>query len=141
VDDALGQNYAVAIQYDNPAVPLNLTLRNTIFSSRGTNGPVYLAGAITGSVDCCLFYLPNSSAVLVKGNVEYAADQLNLLGAGNLYGDPLFQATGFGAGGDYHTQSGSPAIDHGSAAGAPATDLEDKPRPQGAGYDIGCYDR
>ncbi|HPO11963.1 MAG TPA: right-handed parallel beta-helix repeat-containing protein [Candidatus Hydrogenedentes bacterium] len=42
---------------------------------------------------------------------------------------------------DFHVQSGSPAIDNGSAAGAPADDIEGTARPQGSGYDIGAYER
>jgi len=47
---------------------------------------------------------------------------------------------------DYHLLAGSPAIDHGSAAAAPADDFDGNPRPQdgdgdgAAGYDIGAYE-
>ncbi len=41
---------------------------------------------------------------------------------------------------DGHLLPGSPAIDAGTALGAPATDLEGHPRPGGAGYDIGAYE-
>lgn len=40
--------------------------------------------------------------------------------------------------GNYHLQSGSPAIDSGSAVGAPGTDFDGQTRPCGAGYDIGA---
>jgi len=42
--------------------------------------------------------------------------------------------------GDYHLAAGSPAIDKGTSSYAPATDLEGKSRPAGAGYDIGAYE-
>ena len=42
--------------------------------------------------------------------------------------------------GDYHLLAGSPAIDHGSAVGAPGTDFDGQARPYGAGYDIGAYE-
>ncbi|MBI2506193.1 MAG: right-handed parallel beta-helix repeat-containing protein [Candidatus Latescibacteria bacterium] len=48
-----------------------------------------------------------------------------------------YQADGTG---DYHLASGSPCIDAGTDLGAPATDLDGNPRPQGAGYDIGPYE-
>ncbi|MDD5261993.1 MAG: choice-of-anchor Q domain-containing protein [Methylacidiphilales bacterium] len=41
---------------------------------------------------------------------------------------------------DFHTKSGSPLIDTGSATLAPAIDLDGVPRPQGVGFDIGAYE-
>jgi hypothetical protein len=41
---------------------------------------------------------------------------------------------------DFHLRSGSPAIDAGTSAGAPQFDLDDRPRPQGKGIDIGPYE-
>jgi hypothetical protein len=40
--------------------------------------------------------------------------------------------------GDYHLKAGSPAIDAGTSVGAPSTDFDGKPRPQG-NIDIGPY--
>jgi hypothetical protein len=42
--------------------------------------------------------------------------------------------------GNYHPLSTSPTIDRGTAKDTPATDLDGKPRPSGAGYDIGAYE-
>lgn len=53
-------------------------------------------------------------------------------------GDPMFVDAD---GGDLHLRTGSPAIDTGSAALAPATDAAGTPRPQGAGFDMGVYER
>jgi len=41
---------------------------------------------------------------------------------------------------DYHLAVASPAIDKGTSTGAPATDLDGRARPQGAGVDIGAYE-
>ena len=39
--------------------------------------------------------------------------------------------------GDYHLKSTSPAIDAGTSVGAPSTDFDGNPRPQGKNYVIG----
>jgi MYXO-CTERM domain-containing protein len=44
------------------------------------------------------------------------------------------------AAGDVRLRAGSPAIDQGSAEGAPATDIEGAPRPAGSGFDVGAYE-
>jgi hypothetical protein len=72
-----------------------------------------------------------------------------LVGEGEIYGDdyvegdPLFVNS---AGGDLHLQSGSPAIDMGSAVDAPDDDFDGTSRPQdgdddgSAIFDIGAYE-
>jgi len=47
--------------------------------------------------------------------------------------DPLLDA-------EYVPIAGSPAIDAGTAAGAPDHDFDGAPRPQGAAHDIGAYE-
>ncbi len=42
---------------------------------------------------------------------------------------------------DFHLSETSPALDAGTAANAPSVDVEGSPRPAGAGYDIGAYER
>jgi Protein of unknown function (DUF1565) len=51
--------------------------------------------------------------------------------------DPQFINYKPAGGGDYDLKSTSPAIDAGTSIGAPATDIDGNPRPQGKGYDIG----
>jgi len=41
---------------------------------------------------------------------------------------------------NYHLTAYSPAIDAATSEGAPAVDLDGVSRPQGEGYDIGCYE-
>ena len=45
------------------------------------------------------------------------------------------------AGIDFHLRSGSPAIDVGSSLPEVTVDFDGCPRPAGAGYDIGAFER
>jgi hypothetical protein len=54
--------------------------------------------------------------------------------------DPQFVRYVRGGGADYHLRPDSPAIDKGTAASAPATDIEGSPRPYGPAPDIGAYE-
>ncbi|MGH9363518.1 MAG: right-handed parallel beta-helix repeat-containing protein, partial [Thermoanaerobaculia bacterium] len=58
-------------------------------------------------------------------------------GAGNIALDPQFVDP---AQADYRLKPGSPALEAGTAEGAPATDLEGNPRPCGSGIDLGAYE-
>jgi len=141
VDDFVGRNYLMHVQYDYPSTPVNLTLRNTIFRGVGENSPIFISARTNLTADHNLFYMPNSEFILVHGDIVYNASNINSLGSGNLYGDPLFVNPAFGTAGDYHLKNGSPAIDSGSPTNAPLDDLDKNPRPQGSGFDIGAYER
>jgi hypothetical protein len=54
----------------------------------------------------------------------------------NLNVDPLFVDQP----GDLRLMANSPAIDAGTSSGAPATDLDGRCRPSGAGYDMGAFE-
>ncbi|KUK13082.1 MAG: Parallel beta-helix repeat, partial [bacterium 42_11] len=138
VDDELGNNYIMYVQYDNPTIPVNLTIRNSIFSGRGPDCPIYINEVSTLVADHNLFYMPQSQRVLIHGNTEYNSTNIGNLGSGNIYGDPLFVNPAWGTEGDYHLQAGSPAINAGTTQDAPTVDLENKPRD--AQPDIGAYE-
>ncbi len=140
VDDYLGLNYFIYMQYDNPGTPINLIIRNCIFSSRGDNSFIYLAPAITATIEYSLFYFPGKTLVLEHGGNSYDAENVAEIGAGNIYGDPLFIAPAFGTVGDYHLNPASPALDAGTTISAPDRDLDGVTRPQNGVVDIGCYE-
>ena len=56
-------------------------------------------------------------------------------GESNINTNPLFVSDT-----DYHLSSSSPCIDTGTSNGAPNTDIDGNPRPQGNGYDMGAYE-
>ena len=65
--------------------------------------------------------------------VNYSDIQGGYSGEGNINVNPLFIGNG-----DLHLTSPSPCIDAGISSGAPSTDFEGDPRPQGNGYDMGA---
>lgn len=138
VDDFLGANYVMYVQYDHPTVPTRLTLRNVIFSARGPESPIYLSPATVLMADHNLFYFPKNDVLITHGGKTYTCTDLGSLGQGNLCGDPRFVRVAWGAVGDYHLQAGSPAINAGNATGAPHEDLEGRVRD--AQPDIGAYE-
>ncbi len=70
--------------------------------------------------------------------VTYSLVQGGFAGTGNLSADPRFVNA---ATGNLHLLAGSPAIDTGTSTGAPAVDLDGVRRPQGAGFDMGAYEK
>jgi len=113
---------------ENPDVK-DIVVRNNIFSQNPT------------------FQIVNDTKVsltvdhnLIDGTQVYTSA---ISGTDTVVGDPLFVNA---SGADFHLQANSPAIDNGSAAGAPNDDFDDNSRPQDgdgnntAVYDIGAYE-
>lgn len=70
---------------------------------------------------------------LATWQASYGQDAQSFLATeAELFADPTLP------GGDYHLKEGSPAVDAGTATGAPADDLDGDPRPAGGGVDIGA---
>lgn len=143
VDDSLGENYLMYVQYSEEFrnVPINLVITNCIFSSRGPNSPIWLAPKVNPDINYNLFWFPQQDIILEHGDDTYDHSDVAGLGEGNLYADPLFTATAWGSEGDYHLKASSPAIDEGDSTITLTIDLDAKQRPQGGRIDIGCYER
>jgi hypothetical protein len=82
-----------------------------------------------------------SSNVVVRNNLtaDLSLEGENVTGDHNLVFDDvssLFVEPPF----DLHLLPGAEAIDAGNAELAPAVDIEGRPRPEGAGYDLGAYE-
>jgi hypothetical protein len=138
VDDPLGGNYLMYVQYDTPDIPVRLTIRNSIFRGTGQRSPVFIGKATRLIAEHNLFYLPDTDYVLTRGDKEYTARRISALGAGNKYGDPLFFAPAWGKDGDYHLRPRSPAINRGLGRDSPSDDIEGKSRDTAP--DIGAYE-
>ena len=142
VDDYVGQNYLMYVQYDNP-VPVEVTVRNTIFSGRGSECPIYVGSNSTLVADHNLFHLPQNETLVTYGERSYTCANIASLGTGNLCGDPRFIWPAWGEVGDYHISADSPAIDVGSNDAVPEgteTDLDGKTRIVNATVDMGAYE-
>jgi hypothetical protein len=81
---------------------------------------------------------PFSDNTQYYSSVLYSDIEGGFDGEGNIDADPLFTDP---LNGDYTLQDGSPCLDTGTMAGAPATDLMGIARPQGPGIDMGAYEK
>jgi hypothetical protein len=138
VDDTLGGNYLMYVQYDKPDLPVHLTIRNSIFRGTGPRSSIFVGRATQLVAEHNLFYLPNTNFILIQGDKEYTAREISAIGAGNLYGDPLFVAPAWGKTGDYHLKPESPAINSGLSRGSPSEDIQGNPRDTTP--DVGAYE-
>jgi hypothetical protein len=87
-------------------------------------------------INCIVWH--HLSSILAVGDrrprVTYSAiEGESRAGEGNSNEDPLLACPG-----SYRLRAGSPAIDAGTAEGAPAVDIDGRPRPVGLGVDIGA---
>jgi len=138
VDDILGGNYLMYVQYDRPDLPISLTLRNNIFRGAGPNTSIFIGRATNLKVENNLFYFPKSDTIFVHGEKEFNAETIRHLGKGNIYADPLFTAPSWGKEGNYHLKSGSPAVNAGVYMSSVSDDLEERPRDNRP--DLGAYE-
>jgi hypothetical protein len=133
------RSYAMHVQYDSPAEPVRVAVRNSVFS--GSYGSVFFGDSVRLDCSYCLFDRPFGDVpVEARGRGFTSAEiEAGHLGPGNRVGDPLFKRPEWGATGDYRLGPGSPAVDAGTAVPV-ASDLDGRPRPLGAGFDMGCYE-
>jgi hypothetical protein len=131
--------YPMYVQYDS-SNPITLTMKNCIVSNG--YGVAYFGDSVQLVVENNIFFRPDQADQVYANGRMYATDDImnGKLGIGNICANPLFIAPAWGSVGDYHLQSGSPAIDKGTSDGAPSTDLEGNERPTGEGVDIGSFE-
>lgn len=103
----------------------NTTFTNNIFYQAGTEP---------------LVVLEDASGLSFHHNSWFGGDPGLAAGSGDITADPLLVKPGGLTAGDYRLQAGSPALNGGDGAIAPATDYFGTARPAGSGYDIGAYE-
>ncbi len=127
---AANRAYSGGGMYQGTAV--NCTFTGNV--SDGGIGNFYYYGTVTN----CIFW--GNSPEYINGEsiaVSYSCLSVPTAGVCNIVADPLFVNA---AAGDYRLQPGSPCINAGTGAGAPAVDILGAPRPQGPNWDMGAYE-
>jgi predicted outer membrane repeat protein len=119
---------------------------NTLVGTGATGGAIYSQktnGTAFTVTNCILWGNTNTNEIagpagFLAPTVSYSdTDQTGYAGSiGNINTNPSFIGSG-----DYHLQAASPCIDTGISTGAPVNDIIGTSRPQGAGYDMGAYER
>ena len=135
--------FGAAASFDNVVLPsaISCTIAD---NAANEDGPGIVGTKVKGGLKVINTILRNGGDEIVLADsepeiVEYSnveQDSGTYPGTGNINLDPLF----VDAPDDYRLASGSPCRNTGASNGVPADDLEGKQRPQGAGYDMGCYE-
>jgi MYXO-CTERM domain-containing protein len=141
--------------------PRDLVITNNLVFANGDGGIIVGAGDSPGTGYADGFLVANNIVVYNPiGIYEYGATGLDnryianlvyenesdvilqngLVAEGTVSADPLFVDWQIDGSGDYRLAPGSPAIDVGTIEGAPGTDIDGVPRPQGDGIDIGPHE-
>lgn len=116
-----GKEWGQGIYLENPQIE-NLIVRNNICCRNFT-------------LQMALGFAPLPSSWTMDHNLIDGPSEM--WGEDNVEGDPGFVDS---SNGDFRLREGSPAIDAGTSNSAPGFDYAGKPRPQGAGFDIGAYE-
>jgi len=139
-DNPERHGYPMYVQYDDRDVPIQLTMKNCIISHG--EGALWIGPSVAFTSENNLFYRPHSDVPVQIGDQDYTSTQIEAgaLGPDNLARDPMFIDYGSADPSGYQLQEISPAVDSGTAQGAPKDDLLHRPRPAGLGYDMGCFE-
>ncbi|MCK9462990.1 MAG: right-handed parallel beta-helix repeat-containing protein, partial [Proteobacteria bacterium] len=146
VGSGTGGNYGGAIYATGGTMTItNCTLYGNAATTSAENlgGGIYLSSSANVDSQNTIIWgnTPQGIYVVAGGSCSNVYSDLQD-GAGNpdynnISEDPVFVG---GSPYDLHLQGTSPCIDEGTAAGAPAVDLDGDPRPTGDGYDMGAYE-
>ena len=129
---------------------INCTFTGNTLLTGGAGGVIYTSkpssnGSTVFTITNSILWGNGGSAIVRSGTtqplptVSYTdMDQTGYAGtiSNSINSNPLFVGSS-----DYHLQGTSPCKDTGTSSGAPSEDIEGTSRPQGAGYDMGAYER
>lgn len=102
--------------------PNGVTRNNVVYNTRGAS------------------YDIRGSGNVLSNNISGGTGGVNMSGVTSGV-DPMFVNPATDGSGDFRVRVGSPALDKGTATGAPVSDIDGRSRPQAAGYDIGAYEQ
>ena len=114
------------ISYDNPRVNPSSDVSTSGYNTNTPkNNPLH----------------DGSTNIIFLNNLSFRNGGSNSNANASIVADPGFIKYMADGTGDYHLAAGSIAIDKGTPAHAPSFDTNGRKRPQGAGYDIGPYEK
>lgn len=115
---------------------MNCTFANNVAGVAG--GGIYNDASSSPTVTNCILWDDAPDEISGSATVTFSCVENGPSNDGNITDDPLFVD---GTDPDpLRLTPGSPCIDTGTAAAAPATDILGIARPQGAGFDMGAYE-
>jgi hypothetical protein len=134
-----GTSYNMTFRYDDNG-PIQADIINSIVYN--TSGGAYFSKQATVNIQNSIFFGIDNGTVLDRGSVHLtlaggaASIAAAGLGSGNLFVDPLLDAT------SQHPKAGSPAINKGKPLSTlyPATDLAGNPRVKNGAPDLGPFE-
>ncbi|NLN92059.1 MAG: hypothetical protein GX130_01950 [Candidatus Hydrogenedens sp.] len=149
---AIGSYYAETtatncVFTNNTAISHGGAISNAFAQSNFTNcsffgnkaivgGAIYSVEAST-QITNAIIWANMQTQIEGDAEVSYSCVQGGFEGTGNIADNPLFLQ----APEDLRLHLQSPCIDTGTSSGAPATDMLGQARPQGAGVDMGAYEK
>jgi parallel beta-helix repeat protein len=115
---------------------MNCTIsNNTASASQSSYGGGIYSDSSSPAITNCILWDNTPNEIYGDPDVTYSDINGGYTGLGNIDGDPLFVSSGV-----YELTANSPCVDAGTSAGAPSTDIDGNPRPQGLDYDMGAYE-
>jgi parallel beta-helix repeat protein len=133
-----GSGGAIHCIYSSSATITNCTITQ---NSAINGGGIFCENSASPSITNSILWQNSPNAIDISDTaspiVSYCDVQGDWPGDGNFHGDPLFVDA---ENDDFHLSVSSPCMYAATSVGAPGSDIEGNPRPQGYGFDMGAYE-